>query len=320
MEKDKRENTAGYLAVCIDDIPNDFRPLMTSFDFEDGLINHKDAFIWLANLFGDKKRCDTTIDIIKKWANEVKTGSDDFLSLKEALAPVVNSTFLHFLSSYTLAWYYNFAEQRNADDNSDLAGACCMAARFADLLCDPTNECESGLENRDVIICTVSSMDDVGLAFNAAYRPLFGYCGDKFTYLNVVTFRDLMSVVNFAALSILKDGVIVRKCRNCGDYFIPSSRSDEIYCDKQLPNGRTCKTVGYDERVKQDQVLSEYRKIYKTQNARKQRNKQRPDIDIKFKRWAVFAKSMLIKCQSGEIGLDDMVSAISLDDWIRKGD
>lgn len=241
----------------------------------------------------------------------------DFETLSKVLAPVVDPNFLNFVSSYTFAWYRS-AKRSDKKYGPNWFGACTMADRFASLLCDPTHERKSGLENRDVIICTIGSMDDVGLAFNAIYRPLFGYCGDKFTYLNTVTFKDVLSIVHFAALSILKDEVVIRKCQNCGDYFLPRSRSDEIYCDKQLPNGRTCKTVGYDTKIKQDKVIYEYRKIYKTQNARKQRNKQKENIDDRFKRWVIFAKAMLIKCQSGEIDLDEMIAAISSDDWMKK--
>ena len=40
--------------------------------------------------------------------------------------------------------------------------------------------------------------------------------------------------------------IIVRKCQNCGEYFYPSYRSDEKYCDRTSPQDpdKTCKEYG----------------------------------------------------------------------------
>jgi hypothetical protein len=110
-----------------------------------------------------------------------------------------------------------------------------------------------------------------------------------------------------------KPKVKIRICSNCGKYFIPVTRNDEIYCDNRNPNGKTCKEIGYENKVKKDAVLSAYRRIYQTQNARKQRYHIKND---KFRRWTEFAKEKLGECQAGKITLDEMIESIVKDDWI----
>ena len=109
-------------------------------------------------------------------------------------------------------------------------------------------------------------------------------------------------------------------CQNCGKYFVPESRSDEIYCNNIFKGNRTCRQIGYENKINGDEVLREYRKIYKTQNARKQRNKDNiQGLEERFAVWSAFAKGQLIKCQNGEISVDDMKTSISTTDWMKGG-
>ena len=73
---------------------------------------------------------------------------------------------------------------------------------------------------------------------------------------------------------------------------------------------------GYEMKVAADQIMKEYRRIYKMQNARKQRNQQKRDIASSFDNWAAFAKQKLKACQNGEITLDEMKQQISGADWM----
>lgn len=103
----------------------------------------------------------------------------------------------------------------------------------------------------------------------------------------------------------------IRRCKVCGKYFIPSAKSNEIYC-------KSCRKTTYDTKIKQDEILKTYRTIYKTQNARKQRNSHRPHIAEKFAKWKEYAKSKLQQCQIQEITLEEMKEAISSDSWINE--
>ncbi len=141
----------------------------------------------------------------------------------------------------------------------------------------------------------------------------------KYTYLNCFSFNNALDAIFFTYVSLVQNKIKIKICQNCGKYFIPTKRSDEIYCDNIFKNGRTCKQLGYEIKISKDEIVNTYRKIYKTQNARKQRNKNSiNNIDKKFKKWSYFAKAKLIECQNGNIELSEFKKIIADDSWLRK--
>lgn len=131
-------------------------------------------------------------------------------------------------------------------------------------------------------------------------------------------FKSLSDLALFDMYEALKRNVTVKTCENCGALFIPSSRSDEKYCDYHKIGGKSCKHVGYDNKVGSSDILKTYRTIYKTQNARKNRNKGNIlTIEDRFRKWAFFAKQQLKLCQDGKITIDDLRESISGNEWIE---
>lgn len=110
----------------------------------------------------------------------------------------------------------------------------------------------------------------------------------------------------FAIARLHNSHIVVKRCENCGDFFVPSVRSDEVYCNKVLSNGRTCKQVGYENKINSDEVLREYRKAYKTKNAFKNRNKHNNlNAEKDFKKWVYAAKQKIEDCRNGIITLEE---------------
>jgi len=107
---------------------------------------------------------------------------------------------------------------------------------------------------------------------------------------------------------------VARECENCGNYFIPISRSDEKYCDRII-NGKSCKDIGYYNKLQTDSALvarREYRKAYKTKNAYKNRKiKNRPDIRETFQKWVCEAKRKLHETETGLITLKEFKKWLS---------
>ena len=133
---------------------------------------------------------------------------------------------------------------------------------------------------------------------------------------------DILALFVLDAIQTRKHNIKIKRCENCGRYFIPTTRSDEKYCDFVFRNGKTCRQLGYEIKLNRDNILKEYRKIYKTQNARKQRNiKAKPDMqsifEDRFSNWAKDAKQTLTQCQNGEISLETMKNIISKSDWLK---
>ena len=118
------------------------------------------------------------------------------------------------------------------------------------------------------------------------------------------------------ALDILKiqeKEVCLKRCQNCGCLFLPTSRTDEIYCDRIYRNGNTCKQVGYANKLKSDPFKAEYRKAYKTQHAKMKRNlKNIPNYKEKyFNPWIDAAKKAMEKFRS-----ENNIEAFS--QWIKE--
>lgn len=79
---------------------------------------------------------------------------------------------------------------------------------------------------------------------------------------------DVFSLIAMDLNETQKEKIQIKQCENCGKYFIPSKRSDEIYCNRIFRDHKTCKQIGYEEKEKKDPFKSLYTKARKTQHAR----------------------------------------------------
>lgn len=77
-----------------------------------------------------------------------------------------------------------------------------------------------------------------------------------------------MSLLTFEFVHWLDKGAPFVKCANCGRYFVPVGRSDQIYCTYSSPQNKekTCREIGAQvtraNKEKNDVVTREYRKKY----------------------------------------------------------
>ena len=91
----------------------------------------------------------------------------------------------------------------------------------------------------------------------------------------------LEGVVLSSLLELARCGKIVKKCKNCGRYFIPANRSDVLYCDNPSPVAPdlSCKEYGsqrlWYERQKDDEIATLSRNILSAKSMLAKRN---PDI------------------------------------------
>jgi hypothetical protein len=61
---------------------------------------------------------------------------------------------------------------------------------------------------------------------------------------------DILTILSLDLTNVISNNIQIKECQNCHKFFIPSNRSDEIYCDRIFKNGKTCKEIGYDEKLK----------------------------------------------------------------------
>jgi hypothetical protein len=93
---------------------------------------------------------------------------------------------------------------------------------------------------------------------------------------------DSLSAVCTSLYYLLDRGYTIKKCSNCGKYFVPFNRSDTIYCDRPSPqdSNRTCKEYGAEklwyDKLKQNEVASLCRKISQAKQKKASRYKDLP--------------------------------------------
>lgn len=94
-------------------------------------------------------------------------------------------------------------------------------------------------------------------------------------------YRDPAKYLFESLKNLIDLGVLPKKCKNCGKYFVPEKRYDAIYCDRQAPQdiNKTCKKYGaaaqWHDNISKDEAASLYRKIYM---AKQIASKRKPDI------------------------------------------
>ena len=83
-------------------------------------------------------------------------------------------------------------------------------------------------------------------------------------------------------------------------YFIPTSKVDEIYCDYQKENSKTCRDLGafqsYTERLKQNKAMGEYRRTYQQKFMQVRKNKE---LYKNFETWKKQAKEKINLMKKG---------------------
>lgn len=99
----------------------------------------------------------------------------------------------------------------------------------------------------------------------------------------------------------------IRKCKNCGRYFVAYYRSDTEYCDRQSPYNasKTCKQDGpsraYRDAMGTDEVKKVFHKIDSARRMRVSRNPDNKDILDEYEAWRDAMKKMRKKYKSGAI-------------------
>lgn len=82
------------------------------------------------------------------------------------------------------------------------------------------------------------------------------------------------------------ENIEIKKCKNCGKFFVPENRSDELYCSNIFENGKTCKEVGpfkvKQKLMEENNDLKVYRNVYQKLLLRTRRNPMNDEYEKKF--------------------------------------
>ena len=114
--------------------------------------------------------------------------------------------------------------------------------------------------------------------------------------LRVVTqVNSIFEMLNYEFFKMLECEATVRKCRNCGRYFVVKGNYNTEYCDRPVEGSvRTCQAIGaekaYKEKISTEDAWKLYKKYYKRYYARiavvtiKEKNFRRWNAEAAYKR------------------------------------
>ena len=139
---------------------------------------------------------------------------------------------------------------------------------------------------------------DLMQAFNAAKKKAMDAKKPPYQAYEVEHFHDL---VHLQLKHLVLSGSIVRRCENCGMYFI-AGRTNNEYCPRVIEgNTAPCATVGpkkrYAEHLETDIVKNLYGKIYRRQQAR---NRRGTLSDEAFDKWRGEARKRVDYVNNGK--------------------
>ena len=119
----------------------------------------------------------------------------------------------------------------------------------------------------------------------------------------------------FEFVKMIEKDIFIKKCANCGLFFIPRRRSDVAYCDRMVEGGqRKCSEIGamlrYEKKVAENPILEAYSKAYKRYNSRTRTKKM---TQTEFLNWSDQARKRRDQCLVGELPFGEFCAWLEQD-------
>lgn len=142
----------------------------------------------------------------------------------------------------------------------------------------------------------------------------FGYTQDVYFVKSIFQLLYIM-LKEFTLFKTLP----IRKCKNCGNFFMAQNRKDELYCNNLFEDtGKTCKQLGamstYIQKLEENPVLALYKNMIKRKHMRVKRNPDNIDLSTAFEDWKEKAKIQFEKYKNDEI------TDIEFEKWLNENE
>lgn len=113
---------------------------------------------------------------------------------------------------------------------------------------------------------------------------------------------SIYDLIDYHLKECMRRGVKLRKCKNCGRYFVVSGHGGAEYCDRVFKGGRTCKEIGatrvWTIKQNEDELFREYRREYKKRFARIRTGRITKE---QFYAWSEQAREKKEACETGKL-------------------
>jgi len=124
--------------------------------------------------------------------------------------------------------------------------------------------------------------------------------------------NNLYQLLYLEIISMIKSNIMIRKCKNCGKYFVANNRKT-VYCNRIDKSGTYCSAVGanrsFQQKLVKDEALKIYTRAYKTHFARTRKKKMTQED---FSNWCTDAKENLNKVRAGTLDIS------TFQEWLKK--
>ena len=171
--------------------------------------------------------------------------------------------------------------------------------------------------NEDEITKNIKVSLDLDLNFDMGVgklkeRTIFAIVEREIKNVNNFISYSSKTIEGYAFMSLLhlfNTDTIIKKCKNCGDYFIPNARKDEVYC-------LDCRNVGANNVWKQSLEDNDWKKIHRQVYQSKQMKARRyPDIDKYRTDFKNFQKNYTIKKKELD---ENKITEEELIEWLNE--
>lgn len=138
-------------------------------------------------------------------------------------------------------------------------------------------------------------------------------------YLNTYCFEsnDIIQTFIIELFEMTEiESVAIKKCKNCGKFFVPDNRVDELYCNSIYENNKICKEVG-PFRTKQKLMqanddLRIYRNVYQKLLLRTRRNPTNEQYEKEFSKFKKKNIELKEKIEKGKLSQAEYM------EWLEK--
>ena len=146
-----------------------------------------------------------------------------------------------------------------------------------------------------------------------SFRTFYGITEEGIAQLYEI--HSLTDLFRFEFVKMIEHDVFIKKCKNCGHFFIPRRRSDAEYCHRiSSYTGKACNEVGamiqYEKRVAENPILEAHKKAYRRFNSRTRTGKM---SQADFLTWSEEASRKRDECVAGELSFEEFM------DWLEQG-
>lgn len=112
--------------------------------------------------------------------------------------------------------------------------------------------------------------------------------------------------------NFLVENIEIKKCKNCGKFFVPEKRSDELYCNNIFENDKTCKEVGpfkvKQKLMEENNDLKVYRNVYQKLLLRTRRNPDNTQYETEFIAFKKKNAELKEQINNGEISQEEYIN------------